>query len=144
LQESEIRRLSLGKGSLSDEERLEIESHVIHSYNFLIQIPWSSDLANIPDIVYAHHERLNGVGYPRKLVDHVDEIPIQSKILAITDIYDALVSVDRPYKKAIPQQRALAILEAEVREGKLDPNLFRIFLEARICEMVRYPDSEVA
>ena len=131
---SELSRLTIRRGSLSPEERLEIESHVTHSYRFLINIPWTSDLANIPDIVYAHHERMDGSGYPRNL--RSDEIPIQAKIMAITDIYDALVAQDRPYKKAIPHERALSILEAEVKEGKLDGDLFQLFVEARINETV--------
>lgn len=142
LSPDELRRLSIRRGSLSPEERLEIESHVTHSYRFLINIPWTSDLANIPDIVYAHHERLDGSGYPRKLVE--DEIPIQAKIMAIADIYDALVAMDRPYKKAIPVERALSILESEVREGKLDSEIFRIFLEARVCDLVRPTETKVA
>jgi response regulator RpfG family c-di-GMP phosphodiesterase len=142
LSPGELGRLSIRKGSLSPEERLEIESHVTHSYRFLINIPWTSDLANIPDIVYAHHERLDGSGYPRKLID--DEIPIQAKIMAIADIYDALVAMDRPYKKAIPLERALSILEAEVREGKLDGELFRIFVESRVCDLVRLGETRVA
>lgn len=142
LSPEEMRRLSIRKGSLSPEERLEIESHVTHSYRFLINIPWTSDLSNVPDIVYGHHERLDGSGYPRHLVS--DEIPIQAKIMAIADIFDALVAMDRPYKKAIPLERALSILEAEVKEGKLDGDLFRIFVEARVCDLVKLGDSKVA
>ncbi|MCA2958895.1 MAG: hypothetical protein IOD12_01495 [Silvanigrellales bacterium] len=142
LSPEEMRRLSIRKGSLSPEERLEIESHVTHSYRFLINIPWTSDLSNVPDIVYGHHERLDGSGYPRHLV--ADEIPIQAKIMAIADIFDALVAMDRPYKKAIPLERALSILEAEVKEGKLDGELFRIFVESRVCDLVKLGEHKVA
>jgi HD-GYP domain-containing protein (c-di-GMP phosphodiesterase class II) len=142
LSPEEMQRLSIRKGSLAPEERLEIESHVTHSYRFLINIPWTSDLSNVPDIVYGHHERLDGSGYPRKLVE--DEIPIQAKIMAIADIYDALVAMDRPYKKAIPLDRALSILEAEVKEGKLDGELFRIFVESRVCDLIRAGEPKVA
>ena len=138
----EVDKLSIRKGSLSQSERLEIESHVTHSYRFLINIPWTSDLANIPDIVYAHHERLDGSGYPRKLAD--DEIPLQARIMAIADIYDALVAMDRPYKKAIPPERALSILESEVKDGKLDRDLFQIFVEARVGDLIRIGESKVA
>lgn len=133
--EDELSKLSIKKGSLSQEERAEIESHVTHSYRFLIQIPWTSELANIPDIVYAHHERLDGSGYPLQLVS--DEIPVQARLMAITDIYDALVAMDRPYKKAVSHERALDILEAEVKEGKLDRELFDIFVEARIGDIIK-------
>ena len=96
----------------------------------------------MPDIVYGHHERLDGSGYPRHLV--ADEIPIQAKIMAIADIFDALVAMDRPYKKAIPLERALSILEAEVKEGKLDGELFRIFVEARVCDLVKLGEHKAA
>lgn len=138
----EITKLNIRRGSLSDAERIEIENHVTHSYRFLIQIPWTSELANIPDIVYAHHERLNGSGYPRKLVS--DEIPVQARLMAIADIYDALVAMDRPYKKAVTHERALDILDSEVQAGKLDRDLFQIFIEARIGDLIRDISVRVA
>ena len=131
----EFEKLTIKRGSLSNEERLEIESHVEHSFKFLISIPWTQELANVPEIVHAHHERLDGTGYPRQLV--ADEIPIQAKIMAIADVYDALVAVDRPYKLALPHERALSIIEDEVRDKKLDADLFRIFVEVGIGEMIR-------
>lgn len=136
----EVEKLSIRKGSLSVAERLEIESHVTHSFKFLVNIPWTQDLANVPDIVYAHHERLDGTGYPRQLV--ADEIPIQAKMMAVADVYDALVAVDRPYKLALPHERALSILEGEVEEGKLDPELFKIFVEARVGELIKPPNAD--
>ncbi len=129
----EIEKLSIQKGSLSPSERLEIESHVVHSYRFLIQIPWSSEYSNIPDIVHAHHEKLDGSGYPRRLSS--EEIPIQAKMMAITDIYDALVAMDRPYKRSMTHEQALNILESEVKANKLDKTLFQIFTEAKIAEV---------
>lgn len=130
----EIEVLSIKKGSLSQKERREIESHVTHSYNFLVQIPWSKELKDLPEIVYGHHERLDGSGYPRKLKGK--NIPVQAKMMAITDVFDALVAQDRPYKKAIPYDRALHILEAEVKIGKLDGELFRIFAEAKVGDLI--------
>lgn len=140
LTEKEIEFLSIKKGSLSQSERLEIESHVTHSYNFLIQIPWSNELKDIPEIVYGHHERLDGSGYPRNLKGK--NIPVQAKMMAITDIFDALVAQDRPYKKAIPYSRALNILESEVKNGKLDADLFKIFVEAKIGELILNHNSQ--
>ena len=105
----EVRMLSVPKGSLDDSERRQIESHVIHSFNFLSQIPWTKDIKNIPTIARAHHEKLNGTGYPYKL--SAAEIPFQSKMMTISDIYDALSASDRPYKKAVPTERALDILK---------------------------------
>ena len=132
LEPADLVALSIRKGSLSEAERLEIESHVTHTYNFLAQIPWTADLAAIPDIAYAHHERLNGKGYPRRLRE-VD-IPVQSKAMAIADIYDALTAQDRPYKAAVPLPRSLDILHQDARDGHVDPDLLHIFIEARVFE----------
>jgi HD-GYP domain-containing protein (c-di-GMP phosphodiesterase class II) len=130
----ELARLSIRRGSLSREEREEIESHVTHTYNFLRQIPWSRDLRGVPEIAFAHHEKLNGTGYPRKLT--AVAIPLQSKMMAISDIYDALTANDRPYKRAVPTTRALDILADEVKHGKLDADLFQVFLAAKVFEKV--------
>jgi len=124
--------LKISKGSLSAHERDEIQSHVTHTYRFLSQIPWTSELAGVPDIAWAHHERLNGRGYPRQLTDR--DIPIQSKLMAITDVYDALTAADRPYKAAVSLERSLEILEQEAKVNLLDAEVLRIFLEARIYE----------
>jgi HD-GYP domain-containing protein (c-di-GMP phosphodiesterase class II) len=124
--------LSIRRGSLSEEERLEIESHVTHTFRFLQQIPWTKDLGGVPEIAYAHHERLTGTGYPRKLAEK--EIPVQSKAMAISDVFDALTARDRPYKGAVPLEKSLAILEEEARSGHLDRVLLDLFIEARVFE----------
>ncbi len=125
-----MRFLSIPKGSLDPDERVQIESHVIHSFNFLLQIPWTKEIREIPRIARAHHEKLNGTGYPYKL--KADEIPIQAKIMTICDMFDALSASDRPYKKAVPAERALDILDMSVKQHELDPELYRLFLEAKI------------
>ena len=129
----EVRYLSIPKGSLSPDERAQIESHVVHSFNFLLQIPWTKQIREIPRIVRAHHEKLNGTGYPYKL--RGDEIPVQAKIMTICDIFDALSASDRPYKKAVASDRALDILEMSVKDQELDPELYRLFLEAKIFHL---------
>ena len=139
LTEKEMVRLSIPKGSLSNEERVEIESHVTHTFNFLNRIPWTKELKKVPQIAYAHHEKIDGSGYPRRLSKK--KIPIQSKMMTISDIYDALTAWDRPYKKAVPQEKALNILQWEVDDGKVDADLFQIFLEAKLFELVKKPDD---
>jgi HD-GYP domain-containing protein (c-di-GMP phosphodiesterase class II) len=129
----EVRYLSIPKGSLSPEERSQIEAHVVHSFNFLLQIPWTKQIREIPRIVRAHHEKLNGTGYPYKL--RSPEIPVQAKIMTICDIFDALSASDRPYKKAVVADRALNILEMSVKDKELDPELYRLFLEAKIFNL---------
>jgi hypothetical protein len=128
----EARILSIRKGNLDPTERLEIESHVTHTFNFLQKIPWTKDLGGVPAIAYAHHEKLNGRGYPRKLT--ALEIPIQSRMMTVSDIYDALTASDRPYKRAISTDRALDILKMEVKDGLLDPSLVNVFIDGKVYE----------
>jgi HD-GYP domain-containing protein (c-di-GMP phosphodiesterase class II) len=128
----EVRILSIRKGNLDTTERSEIESHVTHTFNFLQKIPWTKDLGNVADIAYKHHEKLNGRGYPRRLT--ASEIPVQSRMMTVSDIYDALTANDRPYKRAISTERALDILQMEMSEGFLDPDLVRTFIEAKVYE----------
>ena len=128
----EARILSIRKGNLDAAERQEIESHVTHTFNFLLKIPWTRDLSSVAEIAYAHHEKLNGLGYPRKLT--ANDIPIQSRMMTVSDIYDALTASDRPYKRAVPTERALDILRMETGEGLLDPALVDTFIEAKVYE----------
>ena len=128
----EVQMLSIRKGSLDEEERLQIESHVLHTLSFLQQIPWTNELRNVPEIARGHHEKLNGTGYPYKLM--APEIPVQTRMMTISDIFDALAAADRPYKKAVSIERALEILALSVDDGELDPGLFEIFLSAKIFE----------
>ncbi len=139
LTEQEFKFLSIRRGSLGEEERLEIESHVTHTFNFLKRIPWSSNLKNVPEIAHAHHEKLDGTGYPRGLKD--EQIPLPSKIMAIADIYDALTAWDRPYKKAVEESRALEILGYEVKDGKLDADLLDVFVQAEVYKQVARPEK---
>jgi len=130
LEPKEAQILSIRKGSLDERERLEIESHVTHTYNFLKKIPWTKDLKHIPEIAYRHHEKLNGRGYPLGL--GAPEIPIQSRIMTVADIFDALSASDRPYKKAVPVDRALDILRMEAGDGQLDSEIVEVFIDAEI------------
>lgn len=126
-------KLAILKGSLTSDERHEIERHVTHTFEILKRVPWSRTLEHVPHIAYRHHEKLDGTGYPCKV--KAPDIPIQSRLLAICDIYDALTADDRPYKRALPVDKALDILQMEVGKSKLDPNLFQVFLDARVYEL---------
>jgi HD-GYP domain-containing protein (c-di-GMP phosphodiesterase class II) len=134
LTDDEVRFLTIRKGSLDEAERLEIESHVTHTYRFLLQIPWTKELSQIPLIAYGHHEKMDGRGYPRHVA--AGEIPIQTRMMTISDIFDALTASDRPYKRAVPMERALDIITQEVKEGQLDQELFRLFIEGKVFERV--------
>ena len=130
LSHNEAACLQIKRGSLTEAERSEINSHVVHTYNFLKDIPWSRTLRDVPEIAGAHHEKLDGSGYPfgRK----APAIPVEAKMMAIADIYDALTASDRPYKKAMPVEKALDILSGDVKRGQLDAQLFEIFVGARV------------
>ncbi|MFH1263094.1 MAG: HD domain-containing phosphohydrolase [Pseudomonadota bacterium] len=130
--DEQIRRLRIPRGSLSDEERRQIESHVTHSFEFLSKIPWTRDLKGIPEIAHGHHEKLDGTGYPRGIP--MEQIPFAARMMAIADIFDALAARDRPYKKAVPAERALDILRMEAAEGKLDIDLVNLFIERKVYE----------
>jgi len=140
LNPDEVRLLSIPKGSLDAAERLQIESHVIHTFNFLTQIPWTKELKQIPEIARAHHEKLNGTGYPYKLTEA--QIPVPTKMMTICDIFDALTASDRPYKRAVPIDRALSILEDCVRAGELDPDLYRLFRQEKVYKRAMQAAAE--
>lgn len=133
----EVVTLSIPKGSLTAEERTQIEEHVTHTYRFLSTIPWSRSLKNIPQIAYGHHEKLDGTGYPRRAPGVV--LPVQTRMMTICDIYDALTASDRPYKTAMSVPSALSILEEEVRQGKVDGDLFELFVGAEVYRRVSRP-----
>ena len=132
LADHELQFLMIRQGNLDDRERREIESHVTHTYRFLEQIPWTRELKGIPDIAYGHHERLNGQGYPRAV--GADEIPVQTRMMTIVDVFDALTATDRPYKRAVPWANALDILQMEANAGLLDGHLLKTFIDARVFE----------
>jgi HD-GYP domain-containing protein (c-di-GMP phosphodiesterase class II) len=132
LNTDEVRLLSIRKGSLDESERLQIESHVVHTFNFLTQIPWTREIRNIPEIARSHHEKLTGKGYPNKL--NAPDIPLQTRMMTISDIFDALAASDRPYKRAVPVEKAIQILEMEMKDGNIDENLFKLFVEAQMWD----------
>jgi len=137
LTQEEARVLAIPRGSLTDEERVAIQQHVVHTFQFLTQIPWTKELRRVPEIARSHHEKLDGSGYPYGA--RAEAIPVQSRMMAIADIYDALTASDRPYKKALRAEEALAILDAERRAGALDSALLDLFVEARVFERTARP-----
>ena len=130
----EMLQLTVPTGSLTAEERLAIEAHVTHSYEFLKRIPWTKHLQDIPIIAYGHHEKLDGSGYPRGLKG--DEIPIQTQIMSIADVYDALTAADRPYKRPLSVDIALKILREEADKNKVSPDLLQVFEQRRVYDVL--------
>jgi HD-GYP domain-containing protein (c-di-GMP phosphodiesterase class II) len=124
--------LSIARGSLTGEEFALIQSHVVNTFQFLSQIPWTRELRKVPEIARSHHEKLDGSGYP--FGARGAEIPIQSRMMTISDIFDALTAADRPYKPAVPVERALNILHDERGRGRIEPALLDIFIDIKPWE----------
>ena len=133
LSEQDLEMLSIPRGTLTEAERRVIQAHVPHSVRALQQIPWPDGMQKIPDIVHAHHEKLDGSGYPRGL--RGEEIAIESRLLTVVDIFDAVTAADRPYRSALPLDRGLDLLRAEASRGGIDRDFTALFTEARIWEI---------
>lgn len=138
LTSDELHYLSIAQDSLDPGERRQIESHVTHTFNFLRQIPWTEDLSRVAEIAYGHHEKLDGTGYPRGVSGSA--IPVQTRIMTVSDIFDALTASDRPYKKALEPQRALEILVMDGRSGQLDAGIVELLLESQVYRKVLEED----
>lgn len=132
IEDDDLLALSVRRGSLTPAERREIQAHVVHTRDFLSVLPWPQELAGIPAIAGAHHERLDGSGYPDGLIG--EQIPLPARVMAVCDIYDALTAMDRPYKSAMTPERAAAILEDEARRGLIDADIVGVFIGARMHE----------
>ena len=130
----ELHFLAIPKGSLDLDERQQIQSHVTHTYNFLMQIPWTANLAHVADIAHGHHEKLDGTGYPRGI--GADDIALQTRIMTVSDIFDALTASDRPYKNALSESRALEILDLEAEAGMLDSSVVRLLISSELYRKI--------
>lgn len=126
--EGELDNLCIRKGTLSAEDRRQMESHVEMTAKILSKVYFNKTYEDVPKWAAMHHEFLNGTGYPEHLT--AEELPVEARILTIVDVYDALTCTDRPYKKPMPKERAISILESMVEEGKMDKTLVGWLAEA--------------
>lgn len=129
--------LKIVQGTLTEEDRFKINDHIVQTIQMLKQLPYPKHLKSVPDIAGAHHEHLDGRGYPRQLV--AEQIPLTARILAIADIFEALTASDRPYKKAKPLDEALNIMQEMAHSGHIDPELFSLFIRSGIY--LEYADT---
>ena len=136
---AEIEQLLIPRGSLTIAERSIVEAHVSYTYDFLQKIPWTKHLQNVPKIAGSHHEKLDGSGYPQGLT--AADIPIQSQMMTISDIYDALAAGDRPYKPRLSLDRTLAILHQEAAAGKVDRDLLALFEHRQVYQVLNMQNS---
>ena len=127
LTDEELHEMMIVKGTLTAEERKIIEMHVVYTDRILSKITFMDDFKDVRSLAAAHHEYLDGTGYPNGA--RAEDLPLEVRIMTIADIYDSLTADDRPYKKAVPRDKALAILSSMVGEGKLDGELVSHFTQ---------------
>ena len=132
LTENEHTCLSIRKGTLTAEERSIMESHVVVTGRILEHVAFPKIYEEVPAWASAHHEYINGKGYPNQLSG--DEIPWEVRLLTILDVFDALTARDRPYKQPMPAEKALSILQSMVEEGSLDGDVLNLFKESKAWE----------
>jgi HD-GYP domain-containing protein (c-di-GMP phosphodiesterase class II) len=126
----EIYNLSIGRGTLTEEERFKINEHVMQSLIMLEQLPLPKNLKRVPEYAGTHHETLTGTGYPRRLTE--SELTVPMRIMAIADVFEALTASDRPYKKAKTLSESVKILSFMKKDRHVDPVLFDLFLTSGV------------
>lgn len=130
LTEDECYNLSIRRGTLNFEERKIIENHAMVSIKMLRQLPFPKKLSRVPDYAGGHHEKMDGSGYPFGLTS--DQLPLQAKIMAIADIFEALTAKDRPYKSPMKLTQAVHILKKMCEQNHLDPDIYDLFIESGV------------
>lgn len=124
LNKTEADALSVQYGNLNPDERQVMQSHAQLTYDILSKIPWPTNLGDVAALAASHHERLDGSGYFKGLQDK--DICFSTRILGILDVFEALTSQDRPYRKSVSHLQAIKILELEGKQGKMDLKIIEI------------------
>ncbi|HHP0481774.1 TPA: HD domain-containing phosphohydrolase [Vibrio campbellii] len=133
----EVYNLSIQRGTLTNEERFIINDHIIQTIKILESLPFPKHMSNVSKIAGGHHEKIDGTGYPMGLKG--EEMPITAKIMAIADVFEALTSADRPYKKAKSLSESIRIMSFMVKDNHLDRDLFELFLTSGVYK--RFADE---
>lgn len=126
--------LLIPKGTLTADERALMESHVVITEHILDQVRFPKAYSQVPLWASSHHEYMNGEGYPSHA--QAEAIPLEARLLTILDIFDALTAQDRPYKKPMPPEKALSILDSMVEEEKLDEEILSLFKESQAWKVI--------
>jgi hypothetical protein len=137
LSKEEVYNLAIPKGTITPEEREVVNSHVMTTIKMLESLPYPKYLCNVPKYAAAHHERMDGKGYPMGLTR--EQIPVQGRIIAIADIFEALTGKDRPYKKRLTLMQSLSIMGSLKLSGQIDPDLFDVFIGDKVY--MRYAEK---
>lgn len=130
LNDDEILNLTIERGTLTEKERQIINHHIVVTISMLEALPYPKHLKRVPEFASGHHEHIDGTGYPKGL--RGDEMSVQARVMAIADVFEALTAGDRPYKKAMKLSTALNILGHMSLNGKIDPDLFQVFMREGI------------
>jgi len=137
LNDDELYALTSAQGTLTPAERAVINQHVETTIKMLETLHYPKSLRNVPLFAQAHHEHMDGTGYPKGL--RREQIPLQGRIIAIADIFEALTARDRPYKKGRTLMEALCVLGSMKLEGQIDPDLFDVFVNEKVY--LRYAEK---
>ncbi len=132
LSDNEMYNLSIAKGTLTAEEREVINNHIVVTINMLESLPYPKSLKRVPEYAGGHHERMDGKGYPRGLTR--EQMSVPARVMGIADIFEALTSKDRPYKKAKTLSESLRILGKMKEDHHIDPDLFDLFVREKIYQ----------
>ena len=132
LTEEETNTLSIRKGTLTPQERAIMESHVVLTRKMLERVHFSKEYSHVARWASNHHELVDGSGYPQHLQG--EDLSFQERLLTILDVFDALTASDRPYRRAIPQEKAFAILKSMAAEGKIDGDILELYLKSNAWE----------
>jgi len=137
LDEDEVKNMIIQRGTLNDEEREVIQNHIVMTIKMLGELPFPKHLLNVPEYAGGHHERMDGKGYPLGLTR--EQLSIPARMMGIADIFEALTSSDRPYKKGKKLSECLRILGFMKQDGHIDPDIFDVFIKEKVY--LRYADE---
>ena len=126
----ELYNLSIPRGTLTREERYKINDHIAQTIMMLTRLPFPKHLKSVPELAGGHHEKMDGRGYPKRLLGR--EMSVQARIMAIADIFEALTATDRPYKKGKKLSEAIRMMSLMKHDQHIDPDLFDLFLTSGV------------
>lgn len=128
----ELHNLEIRQGTINDEEREKINEHIVVTIDMLKALPFPKELSKVVEYAGAHHERVDGKGYPNRLTG--EQMSIPAKIMAIADIFEALTANDRPYKDPKKLSEVLAIMQEMKNTGHIDPDLYAVFIQDKVYQ----------
>lgn len=128
----ELYNLEIHRGTINKEERDKINEHIVVTIDMLKALPFPKELSKVVEYAGAHHERIDGKGYPNGLTG--DQMSVPAKIMAIADIFEALTANDRPYKEPKKLSEVLRIMQQMKHNGHIDPDLYDVFIRSKVYQ----------